>query len=387
MSQTYRKGQKKMKNALIVCTVGCFLGFELNDISILQDMGYTVHVATNFNGYDEMHAKIKEMNVVIYQTDFARSPFSKQTINAYRQLKKIMREKYFDLIHCHTPVGGVLTRLSANKYRKKGTKVIYTAHGFHFYNGAPLKNWIIFYPIERWLSRYTDILITINTEDYERAGKKFHMKHLKYIPGVGVDTNKFVFENSSNNLRKELNIPSNAVWLLSVGELNANKNHELIIRTVKDIKNVYYTIAGKGTLEEHLRNVIQSLQLEDRVKLLGFCNDIAAYYSECDIYVHPSFREGLSVALMEAMASGLPCVVSDIRGNRDLIDENGGCLINPFSRDDVNVKLKLLIKDLKAGKDFAGYNRMKIQKFEVSNVGKIMYSIYRGDENESLTPS
>ena len=151
-----------MKNALIACTVGCFLRFELNDISILQDMGYTVHVATNFNGYDEMHVKIKEMNVVIHQVDFARSPFSKQTINAYRQLKRIMREKHFDLIHCHTPVGGVLTRLSANKYHKKGLKILYTAHGFHFFKGAPLKNWLLYYPVEWICSWMTDVLITIN---------------------------------------------------------------------------------------------------------------------------------------------------------------------------------------------------------------------------------
>ena len=229
----------------------------------------------------------------------------------------------------------MLTRLAAREARKKGTKVIYTAHGFHFFKGAPLINWILFYPVEKFCARFTDVLITINQEDYKRA-QKFKAGKVEYIPGVGIDTKKFsevVVDKSAK--RKELGVPVDAFLVLSVGELNKNKNHDTVIKAIAKLNNpnVYYVICGQGTLENYLKDLINELGLEKQVKLLGYRRDIAEISKTSDIFVFPSFREGLSVALMEAMALGLPVVCSKIRGNVDLIEDGkGGYLVEP---DDV----------------------------------------------------
>ena len=243
----------------------------------------------------------------------------------------------------------MLVRLASRKVRKNGTKVIYTAHGFHFYKGAPLKNWVLYYPIERLLARYTDVLTTINIEDYERAKKSFKAKKIKYIPGVGIDTNRFQ-QIDVNKLvkRQEIGVPEDSFVVLSVGELNKNKNHETVIKAIARLNNpnVYYVICGQGVLEDYLKKLIKELGLERQIKLLGFRKDIGEICKVADLFVFPSFREGLSVALMEAMASGLPIVCSEIRGNVDLVkDQKGGYLVKPEDVNGFRMNIDKLVKD------------------------------------------
>ena len=213
--------------ALVVASIANFItGFEINDIKILTDLGYEVHCATNYNdAREERLNRLSELHVINHQIDFNRSPLNKGNINAYKQLKALFAQENFDIVHCHTPIGGVLSRLIGAKYRRHGLKMIYTAHGFHFFKGAPLKNWVMFYPIEKFLSRFTDILITINKEDYNRALKRFHAKKVQYIPGVGLDTKKFeICEVDKDAKREGLGIAEKDFVFLSVGELQDRKN-------------------------------------------------------------------------------------------------------------------------------------------------------------------
>ena len=294
---------------------------------------------------------------------------------AYKQVNQLLDGDTYDIIHCHSPIGGLITRLAARKARKKGAKVFYTAHGFHFYQGAPKKNWLLYYPVEKVCSYFTDVLITINQEDYALAQKKMKAKKVEYVPGIGIDLNRFVSVVVDKvNKRKELGVPDDAVMLFSIGELNENKNHETVIRAIEGVENVYYVIAGKGELQEHLQGVIDELGLSDRVKLLGFRNDVGELCEVADIYVMPSFREGLSVALMEAMASGLPCVVSRIRGNTDLIDNNGGALFDPHSVSECSEAItKLLSSPLR---QFGQYNAHKVMKYELHQVNEMLKHLY-----------
>ena len=254
-----------MKKVLITATVPSMIGqFNMSNIDILQNLGYQVCVACNFydrSVWSEERIKqfvrdIKKKNIKYFQIDFSRSPIALlKNIKAYIQLSKIVHKEKIDLIHCHTPVAGVISRIVA--HRKK-VKVIYTAHGFHFFTGAPKMNWIIFYPIEKFFSRWTDVLITINKEDFNRAKKKFHAKKVVYIPGVGVDTEKFRICNSDKaEKRKELNIPMNAFVLLSVGELQDRKNQRVVIEAVHKLerKDIYYLIVGQGELENEYRDI------------------------------------------------------------------------------------------------------------------------------------
>ena len=199
-----------IQKAIVVATVGRFYNFEKNDIKLLQELGYEVHVATNMQ--IEPEDNMDGFEVIKHQVDFARSPFSKNNIIAYKQLKELFRRNHFDIVHCHTPVGGIIARLVAKRYRKKGTKVIYTAHGFHFYKGSPKINWIVFYPFEKIFSMFTDVIITINKDDFSLAVKKFKAKSIEYIPGVGVNIEKFDSSKYDTKAkREELGVTDNEI--------------------------------------------------------------------------------------------------------------------------------------------------------------------------------
>jgi len=358
---------------LYVTTIGGTMVFFTSIIKSLIEEGHTVDIATNENGSPIPNC-YREWGCTVYQIDASRSPFNKGNLKAIKQIKELVTENQYDIVHCHTPIAAMCTRLACRKARKKGTKVFYTAHGFHFYNGAPLKNWLIYYPVEKICAHWTDTLITINKEDYALAKKKIKAKRVEYVPGVGIDLKKFSDKNADREeKRKELGIPADATLLLSVGELNDNKNHEIVIRAIADL-NVYYIIAGDGDKLAYLEDLIHQLGLDERVQLLGFRKDVPLLLKTVDVYVLPSKREGLNVSVMEAMASGLPCAISKIRGNVDLIDENGGVLFDPNCLEDCKQAIQhALQSDLIS---MGEYNSTKIKNFEINHVNNTMRNLY-----------
>lgn len=362
---------------LYVTTIGRTMRFFEPFIKELILDGHSVDIATNENN-SMVPECYREWSCNIYQVDFSRSPLSFDNIRAYGQFKKLIENGNYDIVHCHTPNASVVTRLVCNRFRKKtGLKVFYTAHGFHFYKGAPVLNWLLFYPIEKFCSHFMDKLITINKEDYELAKNKFKVNEVYYVPGVGIDLSKFEnIQVDRNAKRKEIGVPEDAILLLSVGELNENKNHQIVINAMAEMKepSVHYAIAGFGDKREYLISLSKELGVEDCVHLLGYRKDVAELYKASDVYVLPSLREGLNVSVMEAMASGLPCVVSKIRGNVDLIDERGGECFNAYDRDNFSQQIKKII--ISERSELSAYNKCKIEKFEVSNVIAEMKKIY-----------
>ena len=283
---------------------------------------------------------LQSEEIIRHQIDFARSPFAKTNIMAYKQLKQLFKENHFDIVHCHTPMGGVLARLTARKYRKQGTKVIYTAHGFHFFKGAPLKNWLLYYPVEWLLAHWTDVLITINEEDHTLAKKHMHAKRVEYVPGVGIDMNKFaprlMNEKEKSAKRASIGLSDTDKVFLSVGEVNKDKNHILMIKALQQIKNdnYKYIVCGAGGLKEDYERYIHDNGLGNYVKLLGFRRDISEILQITDVFVFPSTFEGLPVSLMEAIASKVIAVCSDSRGNTDLVKDKR-CLFDYRSVDEL----------------------------------------------------
>lgn len=391
-----------MKKGLIITTVSGFVPqFEMNHVYILQEMGYEIHYASNFHNpqYGSDNHRLYGTGIICHQIDFVRSPFPiVANIKALRQLLALLQEHRFDLIHCHTPMGGVLGRLAAQCYKKRvrkkeqnkqlgnAMKVIYTAHGFHFYHGAALRNWLFYYPVERWLARYTDLLITINEEDYKRA-KAFYWQNwmgkqgmAAKINGVGVDVTYYKNDSYSveekEAIRRKLKMKKGQLLFLSVGELNGNKNHKVILQALAERKaDICYAICGKGCYQKRLQRWIKKYGLEDQVKLLGYRADILKLLKASDVFVLPSLREGLPLSLQEAMACGLPVMASDIRGNRELVDqEKGGWLVNPNDwREWKNVIQSVHLADL----DRMGtYNQEKIKNYDKSIVVKQMKALY-----------
>lgn len=369
-----------MKKVLFVATVvkAHIMVFHIPFLKWFKENGYETYVCAK-NDYENKEDCFIPYCDYYYDLPFERSPIKLNNIKTYKQLKEIIDSTDFDIIHCHTPMGGVLTRLAARNVRRKNTTVIYTAHGFHFYKGAPIVNWLLYYPVERWLARYTDVLITINKEDYSRA-KKFKAKSIEYVPGVGIDTNKFneILVNKTKK-RSEIGIGENSFIVLSVGELNKNKNHETIIRAIAQLGNpdIYYVICGEGPLANYLRNLARELGVANQVKLLGFRTDIAEVSKVSDVFAFPSFREGLSLSLMEAMTSGLPVICSNIRGNSDLVEEGkGGYLIKPDNIQGFTNAILKVYENNTQGKNMGIYNRSVIRNFDLQNVIVEMEYIY-----------
>ena len=373
-----------MKKVLVVATVGCFFRFEISDIKILRDMGYEVHCASDFKSYEEHIAvkELKQMNdIVMHQIPFERSPLKKDNYFAYKKLIKLLDKERFDLVHCHTPVGGILTRIAANKYRKAGLKIIYTAHGFHFFKGAPLMNWIIYFPMEWFFSWFTDCLITINKNDYQNAIKCLHAKRVVYIPGVGIDVNKFSKTSVDRKKNRDtLGIPMDAFVLLSVGELSDTKNHQIVINALSKINNsdIYYLIAGSGSKEDDYKELIDKYSLNNRVKLLGQRDDIVQLCKIADCFVHPSIREGLGLAPLEAMAAGLPLISAYIGGIRDYTqNEVSGYCVNPRDVNEIIIAIERMYYDFEFRKMCAENNKIIVKDFDIQNTRKIMTKIYK----------
>jgi len=378
-----------MKQALIIASVASMIDqFNMPNIRLLQKLGYHVEVACNFTigntcsqeKIAQLRKTLSEMKVDCFQIDFERSITKiAQNIKAYKELKAIAAQKKYDIIHCHSPIGGFIGRLVFKNYRKQGSKVIYTAHGFHFYKGASLKNWLFYYPVERLCAHWTDVLITINKEDYALAQKKFKAKQIVYVPGVGIDVTKFantVVDKAKK--RQDIGVPDDAFLLLSVGELSKRKNHETVIRALAqlDNSNIHYVIAGQGDLFDYLIKLAKDLKVYNQIHLLGFRTDAAELYKVTDLLVFPSYQEGLPVSVMEAMASGLPCIVSKIRGNVDLINCDGGALCSLDSCEDFSKAISEYENNLTIGKEKGEYNRMVAQKFDISNINIMMQNIY-----------
>ena len=372
-----------MKKVLFVATV-VQLHIERFHIPYLKwfhDQGWQVDVAARNDYEDPKDCKIPFCDH-FYDLPFERSPFRQENLWALKELKKLLAREHYDIIHCHTPMGGVVARLAARKSREKGTKVLYTAHGFHFYRGAPMLNWLLYYPVERLLARWTDVIVTMNQED-ERRAERFPCSRSVYIPGVGVDISRFAQGLSREEARTRLGLGREEPFILSVGELIPRKNYGVALEAVARLgrKDVQFWIAGTGASEGELRAQIDRLGLREQVKLLGFRSDIPDLLHAADVFFFPSRQEGLPVALMEAMASGLPIVCSRIRGNTDLIDEGkGGYLAAPGDAEGFSRALESILDGADTA-EMRAYNRQKIQLFSREAVMEQMAALYQSVMN------
>lgn len=356
--------------------------FHIPYLQMFREMGWETAVAARNDYEDPNHCRIPYCDAY-YDIPFERMPWKAGNIKAFRMLKKVIDEGNYDIIHCHTPVGALLTRLAAVSARKKGTKVIYTAHGFHFFKGAPLKFWLLFYPPEWLLAPLTDVLITINKEDYALARKKMRAKRIVYVPGVGVDTTRFRCPDlNREEKRRSLGFGMEDYLMLTVAEMTANKNHITILRALASLKDspefthMHYLIVGRGAERENLERSAKELGIADHVHFLGYRNDVSELCRSCDLFVFMPFREGLSLALMEAMSSELPIVCSQIRGNTDLIDHGQSGLFAPNDPQSVADAILQLYRDPEHAQALGRAAGEKVKLFAKESVHAQMKDIY-----------
>ena len=371
-----------MKKVLFVATV---VRLHINMfhkpyIRWFHEQGWQVDVAAN-NDYDNKEECIIPCCDHFYCIPFERNPIKIRNLEAYKQFKKLLDGEKYDIVHCHTPMGSVITRLAVSSARKHGTKVIYTAHGFHFYKGAPALNWLVYYPIERILAHRTDLLITMNDEDYTRA-KKFPAKRVEKVHGVGLDLNKFVRSTpeEKEKIRKALKLRTDNIFAISVAQLIKRKNHIVLIRAVAELQNpkFHLFICGDGAQENELKMEAKKLGIWKQVHFLGFRKDVYKICSSADLFLFASLQEGLPVAIMEAMACRLPIIASRIRGNTDLIDEGkGGYLVEAKDVQGFVDAIQTAISDKERLIEMEAYNYLKIQNYGEEAVLKEMSALYQ----------
>lgn len=319
---------------------------------------------SNFNQND---------NIKFIRTNIPRSPSRfGQILKSSYQLSRIINDFNVGLIHVHTPVASFIVRLLNLFVFKNKIKVIYSAHGFHFFKGSSLFSWSTYYLIEIFLSRFTNLIITTNQEDFSLAKKKFSCKVIK-INGVGIENKEVQYNpQSQKNFHKIINFAS-------VGELNKNKNHAIAINALSKISysNWTYNIYGEGPNYSKLIALTRRLNLEKKVIFKGYSESISSELAFVDVFIHPSRREGLSVALMEAMQIVSICIASDIRGNRDLIDQDlGGILFSSNDLESLKSSIISSIEMVENGESFTEYNKSKLKSFSRSEVTKDLYNVY-----------
>ena len=371
------------KKVLFVGTVlrGHMLLFHLPFMRWFQQQGYEVHLCCR-NDTGEEVTQVQNCDKY-FNLPFERSPFNPTNLKVYKQLKQLIDENEYALIHCHTPVGALLTRLCARQARKKGTRVVYTAHGFHFFKGAPLKNWLLFYPAEWLTAHWTDLLITINNEDAQRAARMPAKKTAK-VNGVGVDLSRFEPPVDRRVAREKLGIPQAAQVLMTVGEHSVRKNHVVLLKAAAKLPDVQVLLCGWGEGLPALEQLADSLGIRDRVHFLGFRKDVPEILPAADVYVFPSLHEGLPVALMEAMAVGLPVVVSNVRGCVDLIEQgDGGFLRDPMDVDGFAKDIRTLLDDPALRERMGAKNRATMQGFSLPDVMEKMAALYQEQLEET----
>ncbi|KIL52993.1 glycosyltransferase family 4 protein [Jeotgalibacillus campisalis] len=364
-----------------------FKAFHLPYMQWFKDQGWEVHVAAN--GQINLPAADRKYTIPIQ-----RSPFSPKNIEAYVKLKRIMEEERYDIIHCHTPVGGLLTRLAAKQSRTKGTKIIYTAHGFHFYKGAPFINWLIYYPIEKAMLRHTDCLITINQEDYQLAKKRFNVIPIKHVHGVGVDTTKFtsIEKNEKVKLKKSLGYQPDDFLLFYAAEFNRNKNQQFLLHALSALNqnngNVKLLLAGEGPLLDSCKVLAEKLGIREHVRFLGFQEHILTWTQVSDAAVASSFREGLPVNVMESMACGLPVIAVENRGHRELVhNDKNGWTVAPGDIQTFCSKLKLLITQINVREELGTNGRqIMVSTYSTEKVlgeKRLIYEMFMEKEEDT----
>lgn len=363
-------GKKKL---LITSTELMMIQFLVPHVKYLSENGFEVEIACSVVGgrMEDVQSALAGVVKKIHILRLERSPANPRNFLGYGDLRKLLAENHYDIIWTNEPVMGVVTRLAANKYRRRGTKVIYMVHGFHFYKGSGLSSWLLYCPIEMLMSRFMDVLVTINWEDYHWAEKWLRIPRLEHIDGIGVDFSRLCGPECRERKRFELGVGPDECMILSVGELQTRKNHEVMIRAVAKLNDpkVRYLICGRGVLLDKLKTLSRELGIEDRVCFLGYRKDIPEIMRAADIYAHPSKREGLGLASLEAMACGLPLVTSNVQGIPDYV-ENGvtGFLCGPTDVDGFEKHLRLLIRDPELCSKIRTTNLEQSQKYAAERI-------------------
>ena len=361
----------------IISTIDCFL---VQHIKALSQNGHIIDIASQIDS--EISYELKSITRNIFNLPLQRFPFSIKNIYSLKKLYGILKHEKYEVVHVHTPVASVIGRLACFFTK---TRCFYTAHGFHFFSGAPKINWLLYFPIELLMSYLTDTIITINEEDCEFAKNYLHARYVDCIPGVGLNIEKYANVKINKVVKKkELGFSEDSIILLSVGELNTNKNHQVVLKALAKINNkqLHYAICGEGNLKTNLINLAKELKINNQFHLLGYRKDIPEILKCADIFIFPSLREGLGLAALEALASGLPLIIADNRGSREFaINNYNSYVVEPTNVESYKNSIISLLNNKEIRNKFKTNSIKTLEKFAENNVCKKIINFYSFEEN------
>ncbi|MBP3848817.1 MAG: glycosyltransferase, partial [Pyramidobacter sp.] len=271
-----------------------------------------------------------------YAVDWGRNPLDPRNFGRTpRFIRELVEREKYDIVHVHTPVAAFVTRFALRKLRAAGTvKVVYTAHGFHFFKGnSPLKNFV-FLNLEKLAGRWTDHLIVMNREDFSAAQthRIVPPEHLTLMPGIGVDLSKYsaasVTADQITAVRRELGLAPEDKYILMVAEFNPGKRHRDAILALAQAQTVHLHLvfAGWGPLFEEMKELAVKAGVAERCHFLGHLEDVRPLLKGAATSVLPSEREGLPRSVMESMGILVPVIGTNIRGTQDLLENGCGKL-------------------------------------------------------------
>ncbi len=379
-----------MKILYVATVLSHICQFHLPHMHALRERGWEVHAAAHDNLAVKNGLQLRYCDKFI-EIPFSRSPKSPDNLRAYRQLKKLLAQERYDLILCNTPMGGIVTRLAAKKARRQGTKVIYMAHGFHFFKGASRKAWMVFYPVEKYMARYCDLLITINQEDYALAKEKFAKRtRIAHIHGVGVDETRYHPATAEQQLamREAEGLTADDFVILCTGELNENKNQKTLVSAAAllkgEIPGLKILLAGNGPKEQELRKQIRTEGLENTVKLLGYRTDLERVVPAVDLVVSCSHREGMPLNIIEAMLCAKPVVASHNRGHDELVTQDQtGALVPPVDSGAFAEAIQAMFRDRQHGMMLGEQGRRNAQAYTAAKVSQELLTLLQAACDQS----
>jgi len=353
-------------------TINAFL---IPHINYFYKNGHEIDICCNY--HDNQPLKLDDREFKHINIMFNRNPLKNNVLKLIKDMKKVVHDGNYDIVHVHTPIASFITRIACKNF--KSVRVVYTAHGFHFHRGSTILSWLIYYPIEKYLSKYTDQIITINSEDYNICKNKFGSNKCTLIHGVGIDIKKIENTKHVDNFREQIGVSSNSIIILSVGELNKNKNHYVVLKALNKLRHFdfHYYICGAGKLKTKYQKYIENNYLQNKVSLLGYRDDIYNFLQVADIFVFPSIREGLPVSIMEAMYFNLPIVCSSCRGNIDLLSKDNAVFISKNDYREYSTKISDLLNDKSKRNVIGSNNRRNLAEYTIESVLFKLNNVYK----------
>lgn len=373
-----------MKRALLLAPMGSVhRRFNQANIAALQSLGLQVELCANFehgNGPEIHNQSFLEecgiRGIKTHSIPFARHSLT-GSLKCLSQLKELLSREQYDLVHTHTETGGLLLKLA---YSEKGkSKFIFTPHGMSFWKGSSLKSQLVYRPLERWICSAMDMNLGMNMEEVENL-EQWNKRTAHYVHGVGLNVARMQNPSRSREqMREEFGLTESDKFIVSIGELDDNKNHITVIKALATLgrKDFKYVVCGVGPNKDMLLAEAEHMGLKDNVILAGYRSDIPDVLNAADIFVFPSFHEGMPVSALEAMACSLPVVCSAIRGNVDIVkDGDNGYLFKPSDVDTLSRQIALLMDNEALRQQMGAKNKKIVREFSLEAVTEELKAIY-----------